>query len=332
MLINQDFTLDRTKYIGGSDIGAILGLSKFRTPLEVWLEKTGKETKQADSLPLRFGSFAEDFVASEYSRATGFELLHDESIHLHPHHAFMSAHIDRFVMGNGLGDALNNEPNPELLQRSGDARTHLPIKILECKTANPFSASHWGEAGTDQVPMSYLCQCIWYMAITGIERADLAVLFGNSDFRIYEIARDKELEDLVIEKAIAFWHDYVLKDIPPPPTNEQDCQTLFSKGDATLSVQATKDTAELAKRLHRLNSEIAVHEEQVSAIKQSIMNVMGNAELLTYQDQILASWKAPKPTFRLDSKRLELDHPEITSKYTMPVQNSRRLVIKELSM
>ena len=46
MLINQDFSVDRTKYIGGSDIGAILGLSKFRTPLEVWMEKTGKETKQ----------------------------------------------------------------------------------------------------------------------------------------------------------------------------------------------------------------------------------------------------------------------------------------------
>ena len=57
MLINQDFSVDRTKYIGGSDIGAILGLSRFRSPLEVWQEKTGKETKKVDSLPLRFGSF-----------------------------------------------------------------------------------------------------------------------------------------------------------------------------------------------------------------------------------------------------------------------------------
>lgn len=48
MLINQDFSANRTKYIGGSDIGAILGLSKFRTPLEVWMEKTGRETKRLD--------------------------------------------------------------------------------------------------------------------------------------------------------------------------------------------------------------------------------------------------------------------------------------------
>ena len=105
MLINQDFSVDRTKYIGGSDIGAILGLSRFRSPLEVWQKKTGKETKKVDSLPLRFGSFAEEFVANEYSHATGLELLHDESAFIHPEHPMFSAHIDRLVMGNGIGSA-----------------------------------------------------------------------------------------------------------------------------------------------------------------------------------------------------------------------------------
>jgi putative phage-type endonuclease len=310
MLINQDFSVDRTKYIGGSDIGAILGLSRFKTPLEVWMEKTGKETKKVDSLPLRFGSFAEDFVAREYSRATGFELLHDESIYLHPEHSYMSAHIDRFVLG-----------------AQGALR---PNRILECKTANPFSSGDWGEIGSDEVPMGYLCQCIWYMAITAIDKTDLAVLFGNSDFRIYEIARDPALEALVIAKAATFWDEHVLKDIPPPASNEQDCQTLFSKGDPAKSIEAGQETLELTKRLQLLNSEIDVREEEISSIKQNIMSQMGEAELLTYQGRTLASWKAPKPSFRLDSKTLELDHPEIASNYKVPVQNSRRLVIKEL--
>ena len=155
MLINQDFSLDRSKYLGGSDIGAILGLSRFRSPLQVWMEKTGKEVKKLDSLPLRFGSFAESFVASEYSRSTGFDLIHDESIYVHPEYSFMSAHIDRFVLEN-------DSPSPS--------------RILECKTANPFSAGDWGEVGSDQVPLTYLCQCIWYMAITNINRVDLGML------------------------------------------------------------------------------------------------------------------------------------------------------------
>ena len=309
MLINQDFSLDRTKYIGGSDIGAILGLSRFKTPLEVWMEKTGKETKRLESLPLRFGSFAESFVASEYSRATGFELIHDESIYIHPEHSYMSAHIDRFVLADQ--DALR------------------PNRILECKTASPFTSGEWGEVGSDEVPMSYLCQCIWYMAITGIDKTDIAVLFGNSDFRIYEITRDLELENTILQNASQFWIECVLKDIPPPVSSEQDCHTLFSKGNATKSIEAQKETADLTKRLHALNSEINFREEEISSIKQTIMSQMGEAELLTYQGKTLATWKAPKPSFRLDSKTLELEHPEIASHYKIPVQNSRRLVIKQ---
>jgi len=311
MLINQDFSVDRSKYIGGSDIGAILGLSRFKSPLEVWMEKTGKETKRLDSLPLRFGSFAESFVASEYARSTGFELIHDESIYIHPQHSFMSAHVDRFVLEDG---------------------SPSPTRILECKTANPFTSGDWGEVGSDEVPMSYLCQCIWYMAITNINKVDLAVLFGNSDFRIYEISRNLELETVILQKANHFWTDYVLKDIAPPAQSEADCQALFSKGDPAKSVEAKVQTLELTQRLKLLNSEIDIREEEISSIKQNIMNQMGEAETLHYQGKVLATWKAPKPSFRLDSKRLEQDLPDITSNYKIPVQNSRRLVIKELSL
>jgi putative phage-type endonuclease len=310
MLINQDFSVDRSKYIGGSDIGAILGLSKFRTPVEVWMEKTGKETKQLDSLPLRFGSFAEEFVASEYARATGFELLRDESIYIHPTHSFMSAHIDRFVLGAGI-----DRP---------------PTRILECKTANPFARGEWGEPGTDQVPMSYLCQCIWYMAITGIEQCDLAVLFGNSDFRIYEIERDLELEALVIEKALDFWNEYVLKDTPPPAQTEGDYQALFKKSDPSKTIEANLKTVELIRQLQSLGKQSSDVDEQITQIKQHIMNEMKEAEVLSFQGTVIATWKAPKPSFRLDSKRLEQEEKEIFERFKMPVQNSRRLVIKNL--
>ena len=310
MLINQDFTQDRTKYIGGSDIGAILGLSKFRTPLEVWMEKTGKEVRQLDSLPLRFGSFAEEFIASEYARATRFELLHDESIYIHPTHPMMSAHVDRFILGDGLS-------NPA-------------TRLLECKTANPFARGEWGEPGTDQVPMSYLCQCIWYMAITGIEQCDLAVLFGNSDFRIYEIERDLELEALVIEKALHFWNEYVLKDSPPPAQTEGDYQALFKKSDSSKTIEANLKTVELIRQLQSLSKQSGDVDSEITQIKQHIMNEMKEAEVLSYQGNVIATWKAPKPSFRLDSKRLEQEEKEIFERFKMPVQNSRRLAIKSL--
>jgi predicted phage-related endonuclease len=168
------------------------------------------------------------------------------------------------------------------------------------------------------------------MAITGIDKTDLAVLFGNSDFRIYEITRDQGLEELVIAKATTFWNEYVLKDIPPTAQSEADCQILFSKGDPAKSIEAGQETLELTKRLRLLNSEIDVREEELSTIKQTIMQSMEDAETLTFAGKVLATWKAPKPSFRLDSKRFEQEHPEIASNYKILVQNSRRLVIKEL--
>lgn len=320
MLNNQDFTRERTKYLGGSDIGAILGFSKYRTALDVWLEKTDRVANAVDNLPVRFGTFAEEFVATEYATQTRFSLAHHESGIPHPQYPFMVGHIDRFVFESA--DSVNGE----LFHSDGSsAASHL----LECKTASPFNQSDWGELGTDEVPMSYLVQCLWYLAITNLERCDVAVLFGNSDFRIYEVYRDKELEDLIIAKAAIFWNDYVLKDTPPPAQCEADYQHLFKKEVAGKAIEANPTVCELTQKLQLLNSEIKSKEIEISQIKQTIMGQMGDAELLTYQGQVLATWRSPKKSYRLDSKRLELEHPELTPQYQIPIQNSRRLVIKE---
>ena len=325
MLNNQDFTRERTKYLGGSDIGAILGFSKYRTALDVWLEKTGRVVNAVDNLPVRFGTFAEEFVASEYAAQTGFSLVHSESGVTHPKHPFMVGHIDRFVFEGNRNMVLGAD---DLFNSDGScSASHL----LECKTASPFNQSEWGELGTDEVPMSYLVQCLWYLAITNLERCDIAVLFGNSDFRIYEVYRDKELEDLILEKAATFWGDFVQQDSPPPAQREADYQKLFKKEVTGKAVEADSMVCELTAKLQLLNSEMKSKELEISQIKQIIMGRMGEAELLTYQGQVLATWKLPKQSYRLDSKRLELDHPDLIPQYQVPMQNSRRLVIKDPS-
>ena len=172
-------------------------------------------------------------------------------------------------------------------------------------------------------------QCLWYLAITNLERCDVAVLFGNTDFRIYKVYRDKELEDLIIDKAAAFWNEYVQKDTPPPAQCESDYQHLFKKEVPGKAVEADPAVCELTLNLQLLNSEIKSKEMEISQIKQTIMARMGEAEQLTYQGEVLATWKSPKQSYRLDSKRLELEHPELMPQYQVPVQNSRRLVIKE---
>jgi len=318
MLNNQDFALLRAKSLGGSDVGALLGLSKYRSAVDVWMEKTGKEIFIKDSLPLRFGQFAESFVADEYALATGTQLATHDAAVVHPEYEYMQGHIDRFVL---VGDS-------PLIASDGKI---IASRILECKTANPFAQSDWGDAGSDQVPLSYLVQCVWYMMLTNICRTDLAVLFGNADFRIYEITRDLDLEQMVLERAISFWENHVVTDIPPAATSESDYKTLFGKATVSKSVEAPIETCELIKKLKSLNEQIDSYEQEVSSIKQSIMGQMQDAEVLTFNGQTLATWKAPKPSLRLDTKRLSAEHPALIDQYQVPIQNSRRLVIKELS-
>jgi putative phage-type endonuclease len=272
MLNNQDFTLDRHLYIGGSDIGAILGLSPYRTPLEVWMNKTGRSTDEANNLAIRFGNFAEDFVANEYALQTQSSLVHYPKPIPHPKHPHLVGHVDRFVMPSTPPDQSNQK---ELFDGKG---TCCAAHLLECKTANPFNQSQWGESGTNQVPLPYLVQCLWYLAITNLERTDLAVLFSNQDFRIYTITRDLELEQMMIDKALFFWNNYVLSDIAPPAKCETDYQHLYPIEVKGKSIQADNDLFEMILRLNEVQEEMKTKELEVGHIKEVVMAKCKNAK------------------------------------------------------
>lgn len=85
------------------------------------------------------------------------------------------------------------------------------------------------------------------------------------------------------------------------------------------------------RKLKSLNEQVERYEAEISQTKQSIMDQMQDAEVLTYDGQTLATWKAPKPSLRLDAKLLSEEHPNLVHQYQVPIQNSRRLVIKKLS-
>ncbi len=318
MLNNQDFTHNRSSFIGGSDVAALLDLSKYRSAMDVWLEKTGKRVDRKDSFALRFGSFAESFIANEYALLTGTQLVNHPEGLIHPHYAFCVGHIDRFVLEkSGL----------TLFASDGTLNAK---KLLECKTANHFSQGDWGEPGTDAVPLPYLCQCLWYLGITNLPEIDIAVLLGGSDLRIYRITRDIELESLIFEKAAFFWTEHVQKDIPPKSQSIEDCQALFQRAIVGKTMEANPEALDLIRKLKALEYQSQVKEKQMNDIKQQLMETMAEAEALTYLGKPVITWKTPKPSYRIDTKRLGLDHPELLKAYQQPVANSRRFIVKDL--
>ena len=318
MLNNQDFTHNRSHFLGGSDIGAILGVSKYRSAMDVWLEKTGRQSTKKDNFALRFGSFAEHFIADEYVRLTSESLVNHSEGLSHPRYSFCVGHIDRFVLAN---------PDAPLIFEDGSFNAK---KLLECKTANYYSQRDWGEVGSDAIPLPYLCQCLWYLGITNLPEIDVAVLLGGTELKIYTIKKDIELETLIFEKAIFFWQEHVLKDIPPKPQSIEDCQALFQKSVPGKTMEADNHAITLVQQLKTMESHAKVDEEQIEAIKQALMEQMADAEILTYRGQPIITWKAPKPSYRIDTKRLAVDHPELIKTYQNPIQSSRRFIVKDL--
>jgi putative phage-type endonuclease len=316
MLNNQDFTEERRHFIGGSDIGAILGLNPYKTPVDVWMEKTGKAREQSSNLAMRFGTFAEAFVASEYTLTTGLAVREPQNTFIHPELAFCRAHLDRLVYGETCTE-------PETVH---------PIRILECKTANPFRQEQWGESGTNQIPFSYLCQCVWYMAITDLPKTDLAVLFGNSDFRIYTIDRDLELEKIVLEKAQIFWNEHVIKDIPPQTSSEEDCKKLFEQSSPEKVIEADEALLNLAKEYQALLAKEQEIENGLDQIKQEFMNAMQDAESISVNNQELITWKKTKPTSRFDGTLFERTYPDLYKQFQKISTGSRRFVFKESAL
>jgi predicted phage-related endonuclease len=120
----------------------------------------------------------------------------------------------------------------------------------------------------------------------------------------------------------------VKTDLPPPAQNEIDYKKLFAKSVSSKAIEAQPSTVELLKTLPIVQSELEQCEARISRIKQVVMSEMKDAELLTFTGQTLATWRAPKPSYRLDAKKLEQAHPELIAQYQTPNGNSRRLVIK----
>ena len=305
--------------IGGTDIGAILGLSPYKTPLELWSELVSSDPpKSRDLLHLRYGQHTESFVAREYERATQLFTVEHSSTLFHKTHGYMFGHIDRFV--------LDTPDTPAVVDGVVTAN-----KLLECKTSSAFSKSDWGEAGTDQVPPLYLVQCAWYLAITGCKAADLAVLIGNNDFRVYTIERDLELEGLILSHAQAFWHEHVLAQKPPQPVNVQDVQLLFPKETAGSSVEANLDLLEQIKQYQSSSAKAQLLSDECEKLKSEILNYMGSAEKLTHCGKTIATWKCSKASSRIDTKALAQEYPDIAKSFTSQVLGSRRFLLKESS-
>lgn len=287
------FHAQRLTGLGGSDIGAILGLNPWRSPFQVYLEKVGEAAPFEGNLQTRFGTYAEEFVAQEYCHQTGQRVQRFTPMLRHPT-APLIGHVDRLVVPDGAKRASYRQ----------EIRTDLG---LEAKTASAFATgrgSEWGESGTDQVPEAYLTQTACYMALTGCPKWDIAVLFGNQEFRVYHLQRDLELEAMILDEASRFWTDHVLARNPPTPSSEAEARQRWPRHSEGRILEADMETAALLCQLadcKRRGKEVADEEQ---SIKDRLIPLIADADTVRHGEMSLATYRANKDSQHTDWQKV----------------------------
>jgi hypothetical protein len=190
--------------------------------------------------------------------------------------------------------------------------------ILEIKTASYHSAPQWEEG----IPVAYQCQVLHQLAVTGHAWADVAVLIGGQDFRIYRVNRDEDkIADLIARETV-FWQ-HVVMDTQPAPDGSDDAGAalswLFPRDDGqTIDLSESIEGNRLFSALLAERQRKEEAEAKEAAIRQQIQNVLGHASAAVFQSGRI-TWKRSKDRVAPDVERLSQDHPTCSPSTASPL-------------
>ena len=291
----------RKKGIGGSDVSCLLGINKWKSEIELWLEKT-KQTNEppVENEAMTWGTIMEPVIRKHFSEVTGKNVVELKAMLQHPEYPFMLADVD--------GITVDDDGNPA---------------ILEIKTASEFKHNEW----EDDVPTYYQTQIQHYLCVTGIRKAYCAVLIGGNSFKIYEIDADDEVQSMLIALEKNFWNK--VQNMIRPEMDGSDAakdllDSLYHGGIAQQIVMPDEAIEYVDAYI-----EACAEEDNAKAKKQDASNhlkeIMGDYDKATCLGHSI-SWK-PVSSERLDTKALKENEPEIYAKYVKTTM-SRRFTLK----
>ena len=290
----------RNKGIGGSDASVIVGLNSWKSPFQLWLEKTGQTEPEdlSDNEYVYWGTTLEEVVAREFTIRTGKKVVR-RGLLQHDDIPYLLASVDRLVVGEDAG--------------------------LECKTANGFAAKAWDG---DNVPDAYYVQCQHYMAVTGAQTWYIAALIGGNHFVWKEIPRNEDDIKALLEAEAEFWRKVETKEMPDVDGSESCTHALaekFSGGGPAIELPSEAD--ESLDKIAELEDIKKSIDEQIEAHKNGLRMMLGDAEAGTTASGRRVTWKTQAGRTTIDSKRLKAEKPEVWEAYSKQGNPTRVLRI-----
>lgn len=294
--------LDRRTYLGGSDLPAILGVSPFATPLDVYYAKTQGEPE----LDVGKAAF---FARRKKLEPFVLDMLHDEQpieIAARNHRyrdrgvPFLAAEID-YEWNGEFRWTVDGEPVSWIVKPGAEQNG-------EIKTVSVFAAKAWGESETDEIPTYVAAQAMWGLGITGRRYAVVTALFGADALVNYRVERDDELIAEMRRRAVEFWERHVVALVPPPPVNLDDVARLWPK-DVGTTIEATPEVAAALTTLTELRKRGTILDDAKAGVELIVAEHMKDATTLTLAGEPIATRKAQKRSF-VDADALQHDFPD----------------------
>lgn len=289
----------RSKGIGGSEVAAILGVSEWSSPYQVWLDKTGRNGENMDNKYMYAGRLLESAVAKYFASETGYRVIKSSAVektYQHPKYPFVIGTPDRTYFAKNLGKG-----------------------VLECKTT---------QRRIDDVPMSWFTQLQWYLGLLELTNGSVAWLERGVDFGYKEYEFDRSFWEYALNAVGEFWENNVLKDIPPDPINVEDVEAIFSRHTEGKVYFATPDMVVNHQRIRTLIEAIKELESERDGLVEKIKLEMQDAEAIMYNEYPLFTWKTPKESFRIDGEKLKEMYPDAYNDCLTRIKTTRRFLIK----
>jgi putative phage-type endonuclease len=279
--------------IGGSDIATILGVNPYKSARRLWAELSGLMDREdiSGKMAVKMGHKLEPVVAELFTEETGLKVRKNNFILQHDIYDYMYANIDR-----------------EVILPDGEKA------VLEIKTAGSFSKSQWQG---DKVPMQYMAQVQYYLAITGLQKAYMAVLIGGQEFEWWTIDRNEETIKQIEEAAADFWHCVETGNEPETDGSEDTAKLLMESytdsNDSTIDLsESDYEKFELRDMLQDQKKEI---ETDIRAIDNYFKDQIGKANALAAvcKDRYV-KWGFSKRK-QVDEKALAMAYPALYEEY-----------------
>lgn len=318
-MAREDWLAERRKSIGGSEVGAIMGLNKYQSAVSVWANKIGIVPDAEPNEAMIQGTDLEGYVSERFTRLTGKKVRHCNYILRNDDYPHLHANVDRLVRGESAG--------------------------LECKTASALSVSKF--KGGD-FPTSYYAQCVAYMAVTELPVWYLAVVVLGKEFKVFKMVRDGQdtskpdwcesvtvIDDAefdAIKSSVAdFWQhveDETMPEIDGSKATSDTLTAMYPGGDVPdIEPLELDDMRDKICVLRDLKDEKHRIDENIRLLENTFKARMEDAET-AYCDNVKITWK-PQERTTFDCKKFAKDHPSLDLSGYTKTSTTRVFRIKE---